>query len=352
MRTPSKERFLNAVNHVEQQDIPLFEMEADIAIVRQMMGQDYDMALHSFELPIADVVEWNRRMGNDMVYLGHVWHLGRKEQTDADGRVHYVDGLMKDRDSLADITYPDLDSVRRRLDELFAEIDGTGFGVCHGAQTAGFTVPTAIGYGDFCMQTLMDPDFILDFQKRVHDYCMREMEIILEYPVDVIKIASGLITTTGSMISPEMMEAFEFPYMSELAALIRSKGCLVLFHVDGDVTPHIPRFLEMGANILNPIDPSSGAEKIYEIKAEYGNRLALQGNIDIDGVLLKGTPEAVQQDVREHIERLAAGGGYVVASSHDLHQLLPVENIYAMRDAVHACQFRPRMDSDPPSLKL
>ncbi|MDP6523999.1 MAG: uroporphyrinogen decarboxylase family protein [Kiritimatiellia bacterium] len=336
MRLPDKRRFINAVNHIEQAEIPLFELEADMAIVRQMMGQDYDMALHSFELPIADVVEWNRRMGNDMVYFGHVWHLGRKEQTDADGRVHYVDGMMKERSSLEDITYPEMDVLRRRLDELFAALDGTGFGVCHGAQTAGFTVPTAIGYGDFCMQTITDPEFILDFQKRVHDYCMREMEMILEYPVDVIKIASGLITTTGSMISPEMMDQFEFPYIADLANLIKSRDRLVLFHVDGDVTPHIPRFLEMGADILNPIDPSSGAEKIYEIKAAYGDLLALCGNIDIDGVLLKGTPEDVRADVHEHIERLAAGGGYIVASSHDLHQLLPVENVYAMRDAVHS----------------
>ena len=335
MRKPSKQRFLNAVNHIVQPDIPLFEMEADVEIVSNMMGKPYDMSLHSFEIPVPDVIEWNRRMGNDMIYFGHVWHLGRKEMTDDAGRVHYVDGVMKTRDSLKDIYYPDMDLLRRRLDELFNAIDGTGFGVCHGAQTAGFTVPPALGYQDFCMQTIMEPDFILDFQKQIHEYCMREMEVILEYPVDVIKIASGLITTTGSMISPEMMEQFEFPYMRDLAGLVKEKGRMVLFHIDGDVKPLIPKLLEMGVDILNPIDPSSGPEKIYEIKAEYGDQIALCGNIDIDSVLLNGTPDDVKADVEEHIIKLSGGGGYIAASSHNLHELLPVENVIAMRDATH-----------------
>jgi uroporphyrinogen decarboxylase len=88
-------------------------------------------------------------------------------------------------------------------------------------------------------------------------------------------------------------------------------------------------------DILNPIDPSAEGQDIYKLKEEFGSHLTLCGNINVDGVLLKGTPEEVKSDVYNHIENLAVGGGYIVASSHDLHQLIPVENIYAMRDAVH-----------------
>ncbi len=338
MRAPDKQRFLDAVAHRERPDTPLFEMEADILIVERMLGRCCNRSVHSFELPVEDVVEWNRRMGNDMVYFSHVWHLGRREQTDSDGRVHYIDGTMKTRDSLDDIALPDTDLLRRRLDALCETIDGTGFGLVCGTQNAGFTVPTAIGYQDFCLQTILDPGFILDFQKRVHAYALAELEMLLAYPVDAVKIASGLITSRGSMISPEMLEMFEFPFMAELARLAKDRGVKVLFHVDGDVSHWVSRFLDMGADILNPIDPSAEAQSIYSLKDEYGGRMALCGNIDIDGVLLKGTPGEVADDVREHIERLARGGGYIVASSHDLHQDIPVANIYAMRDAVHGCE--------------
>ena len=335
MRTPDRQRFLDAVAHRERADVPLFELEADVTVVEKMIGKRCDRTLHSFELPIDDVMAWNRAMGNDMVFFAHVWHLGRKEIRDSDGRLHYVDGTMKTRDALSEIAYPDMDGLRRRLDTLCAAMDGEGFGLVCGAQHAGFTVPTAIGYQDFCLQTLLDADFILDFQKRIHEYAMRELEMVLTYPVDAVKIASGLITSTGSMISPEQLEQFEFPYMVELAQTVKEAGAHVLFHVDGDVSKWVPRFLEMGADILNPIDPSAETQSIYDLKDAYGSRLTLCGNIDVDGVLMKGTPEEIAVDVCEHIERLAVGGGYVVASSHDLHQNIPVENVYAMRDTVH-----------------
>ena len=336
MREPDKNRFLDAVNHIATDEVPFFELEADIAIVCKIMEKQYDMSLHSFELPIEDVVEFNRRLGNDMIYLSHVWHLGRKEMKDAEGRVHYIDGTMKDTASLKDITFPDLDRIKRRLEELLETLDRTGFGVVCGAQTAGFTVPTAIGYEDFCMKTILDPGFITEFQKRIHDYTMRELEMYMQYPINGIKVSSGLITNNGSMISPEMMEQFEYRYMRQQMELIKNNDKLVLMHVDGYVIPLIPMFLEMGVDILNPIDPCSGEQDICKIKELYGDQLTLCGNIDINTTLMEGTTQEVADDVTDHINKLADNGGYIVASSHDFHQLIPIENIYAMRDAAHA----------------
>lgn len=341
MREPDKMRFLRAARHVSQEEIPLFEIEADPAIVSQMLGKRVDMGLHSFELAIPDVVEWNRRMGNDMVYISHVWHLGRRETRDDQGRVHYIDGMLKTRASFADIALPDLGGLRCRLDELFEALEGTGFGVVYGAQMPGHIAATAIGYEDFCINTILDPELIREFQSRILDYVMQELDLFLSYPIDVVKLGSGLITSTGPMISPEMLEQFDLTFMRQQIRLIRECGRLVMLHVDGDTRSMLPTFIDMGIDILNPIEPIPGKHDIYELKAQVGDRLALCGNIDINGVLLHGTPEEVHEDVRAHIDELAVGGGYIVASSHDLHQLLPVVNIHAMRDAVHTHRFRP-----------
>jgi uroporphyrinogen decarboxylase len=96
----------------------------------------------------------------------------------------------------------------------------------------------------------------------------------------------------------------------------------------------IPDFIDMGVDVLNPIDPSGSVQDIYEIKSKYGDRITLSGNINIDTILKDGSPEEVSEDVIEHMERLGKGGGYIVSSSHNLHELIPVENFYAMRDAV------------------
>ena len=57
-------------------------------------------------------------------------------------------------------------------------------------------------------------------------------------------------------------------------------------------------------------------------------------------MLVYGTPEEVRRDTIEHIERLAVGGGYVCASSHDISEAVPLDNFYAMRDAAHGCKFK------------
>ena len=109
MRNPDKRRFLDAARHIETAEIPLFEIGPDMALARQILGKDLPMDRLVYELPIPDYVELNRRMGNDMVYFAHIWRLGRVQRQDAEGRLHYIDGMMKSPEDLEDIWYPDLD---------------------------------------------------------------------------------------------------------------------------------------------------------------------------------------------------------------------------------------------------
>jgi len=340
MREPEKQRFLNAVRHIESEEIPLYEIDADMSIVNRMMEKDFPLSLHPCELPAADVVELNRKMGNDMVYFSHVWRVGRKEIADDEGRRHYVDGEIKDQGDLKSIWFPDLDGIERRLVNLLELIQGTRFGLVYGAQTAPFTSTAAIGYEDFCIYTIEKPEFIHEVQKRLHEYVLREMEMAMSYPIDAVKIGSGLVINTGPMLSPAAMEEFEFNLLREQSRLIKQHNLPLFFHIDGQVTAMIPMFLEMGVDILNPVDPCSGGQDIFAIKEQYGDQLTLCGNIDIDGVLLKGAPDEVAMDVKEHIDRLAQGGGYIAASSHNMHQLIPLENIYAFRDTVHEYRYQ------------
>ncbi len=323
------------MNHVESEEIPLFEFDPDIAVVNRMTGQNYPLSLHAFDLPAKDYVTLNRMMGNDMVYFSHMWRVGRRERKDADGRIHYVDGSIKTYADLDKLWLPELSGVERRLNELLEEIRDTGFGLVYGSQSALFTCATAIGFADFCVATIENPAFIEEVQKRLHEYCLRDLEMALSYPIDVVKIGSGLMMNTGPMLSPAMMETFEFSRMREMARMTKEKHLPLFLHIDGRIVDMIPDFIAMGVDIIDPVEPCAGAQDIYEIKKVFGDRITLCGNIDINGVLLNGTPEDVRQDVKEHIDRLAVAGGYIVSSSHDLHELIPMQNFYAMRDAVH-----------------
>lgn len=333
-RNPNKQRIFDAIGHIESNEIPFLEIDPDMSLVNQVLGKNIPMHLHSFEMEAVDNVELNTRIGNDLTFFGHVWRVGRKEFSDDDGRIHYIDGNIKTKEQLTDVWFPSLDKLEKRLEDHCKKVDGTGMGIMAKAQTAAFTTMCAMGYTDFLMNTIMDPDFVMDFIKRIHDYCMKELEVFLKYPIDAIQLSSGLVTNTAPMVSYEDLENLEFKFIEEEMQLAKSKEKKVFFHIDGKIDEMIPRFLEMGVDVLNPIDLCAGNQDIFQIKEKYGKQITISGNIDIEGVLKSGSAKEVYENVQMHIDKMKCGGGYIVSSSHNLHEFVPVENLLAMRDAV------------------
>ena len=333
-RPPDKQRILDVIRHIERPDIPMLETDPDISLVEKMLDKKIPYHLHSYEMPAEDNVELNLRMGNDMVSFAHVWRAGRKEKQDAAGRLHYLDGTVKSRQDMEKLWYPDLGELEKRLEMTCRRSEGTGLGVFCTAQSAISTAYAAMGPNDFLLNTIMDPDFLKDLIKYLHEYCMREMQVFLQYPLDMMRVSSRLQSDKGPLISPEMIEEFEIPFLREQINLIKDHQLPVYFHVDGKVDHLIPGFIEMGIDIINPVDPCGGIQDIFKIKEQYGKQISLCGNIDVNTVLKDGTPGQVRENVTYYMQNLGVGGGYIVASSHDLHHLVPIENFYAMRDAV------------------
>lgn len=340
MRDPDKQRIFDAIHHIERLDIPILEIDPDMKVVNQLLNKELSISMHSFELEAEDNIELNLRMGNDMVYFSHVWRLGRKEMTDKDGRLHYIDGTMKTRDYISLISFPDIHDIERRLEGLCRAIEGTNLGIMCGTQSAAFTTMTAIGYQDYLLYTLTDPEFILDFTRIIQEYCLREMEMMMKYPIDIMKLGSGMSNNSGPMMSYEMLEKFETSFLREQAKFIKKFDMPIYFHVDGNLEKLIQNYIDMGIDILDPIDPCAGTHDIFEIKEKYGDKITLSGNIDVDGVLKNGLPEEVKEDVIQHIEKLAVNGGYIVSSSHNIHELIPFHNFLAMRDTVCNYSFK------------
>jgi hypothetical protein len=333
-RKPNKLRIFDAINHTETNEVPILEIDPDMSLVNQILGKELPMHLHPFEMEADDNVELNLRMGNDLTFFGHVWRVGRKQFSDSEGRLHYADGEIKNRTQMKDIWFPDLAKLEKRLEEHCKTVQGTGMGIMAKAQTAAFTTMCAMGYNDFLLNTVMDADFVMDFIKRIHEYCMKELEVFLKYPVDMVQFSSGLVTNSAPMVSYDELEKLEFHFIEEGMQLARSKGKKINFHIDGKIDNLIPRFLEMGVDILNPIDLCAGNQYIFEIKETYGDKITISGNIDIEGVLRTGTAAEVYENVKMHIDKMKKGGGYIVSSSHNLHEHVPIENFFAMRDAV------------------
>ncbi|MEI6157261.1 MAG: uroporphyrinogen decarboxylase family protein, partial [Atribacterota bacterium] len=95
----------------------------------------------------------------------------------------------------------------------------------------------------------------------------------------------------------------------------------------------IPDFIEMGVDILNPIQPRARNMEPWRLKKEFGMDLTFMGGLDIQELLPRGSVEDVRRGVKELIKAYAPGGGFIFATSHNIEPDTPVENIVAMFEA-------------------
>ena len=120
-----------------------------------------------------------------------------------------------------------------------------------------------------------------------------------------------------------------------IEAIRSHSSAKVFFHTDGDVFPLIDDFIEIGVDILNPIQTSAGRmSDLKALKERCGDSLVLCGAIDTQHVLPHGTPQEVRDETRRVCSILGEGGGYIVASVHTIMNEVPPENILAMVDGV------------------
>jgi uroporphyrinogen decarboxylase len=106
------------------------------------------------------------------------------------------------------------------------------------------------------------------------------------------------------------------------------------WHSCGSIVPIIPDFIEVGLDILNPIQPRARGMEPRFLKREYGRDLCFFGGLDIQELLPRGTPAQVRDEVRRLVEILGADGGYILAPAHNVQDDTPTENILAVFEAV------------------
>ncbi len=197
------------------------------------------------------------------------------------------------------------------------------------------------GLDRFLMNMALDPDFARALLGKIAACCKRLMGHFLEEAgdiLDIIKIGDDLGSQSGLMISPPMYRAILKPVHADFIRFIKERTqAKIFFHSDGDVFDLIPDFIEIGIDILNPIQTSAGKmANLAELKSRYGRHLTFCGAVDTQYYLPRGTPEEVRKEVRRVLEIMSPGGGYMLAPVHTIMADTPPENILAMVDAALA----------------
>jgi uroporphyrinogen decarboxylase len=152
--------------------------------------------------------------------------------------------------------------------------------------------------------------------------------------VDFSYVAEDMGAQTDLMIAPRHIRRYLFPGMQRMIDLVHSAGAYVFHHNDGNVTRILPELVELGIDLLNPIQWRADGMDRAMLKQRYGGRIIFHGGVDNQYTLPFGTVEEVRQEVRDNLRILGAGGGYILAPCHNIQPLTPVENIVAMYEEV------------------
>ena len=126
------------------------------------------------------------------------------------------------------------------------------------------------------------------------------------------------------------------PRFAELFAELKSANpdVMIMYHSDGAVAPILDDLVEIGMDVFNPVQPNVPGHEPHDLKDKLGDRLSFWGAIDQQYLLPQGTLEEIEQDVRNKIEVLGAGGGYMCSPAHIIQADTSVENVEAFIAAV------------------
>ncbi len=189
------------------------------------------------------------------------------------------------------------------------------------------------GMQEFMMDLVENPSIPVYIMERLTEIYLENLRRVLEVSgerLDMIYFYDDVATQNSLMISKKMWEKYVRPHHAKIIELAHKHGKPVMYHTDGAIYPLIPDLIEMGVDMLNPIQPDAKGMEMQKIKDEFGDKLVFHGGVDIMRTLPKGKPEQVQAEVRERVRVLGKGGGYVMCSSHHIQPDTPIENVMAM----------------------
>jgi uroporphyrinogen decarboxylase len=152
--------------------------------------------------------------------------------------------------------------------------------------------------------------------------------------LDIYYFGNDFGTQRAPMLSPTMYREFFGPGISRLAGQAKERGMAVMFHSCGAIRALIPDFISAGIDILDPVQAQASGMDPAGLKAEFGRQICLHGGVDTQRLLPFGTPDEVKMRVRQLVEVVGSGGGYILAPDQVLQGDVPVSNILALYSAL------------------
>lgn len=347
LKKPNIERLLTTMRGGIPDRVPNYEILLEAKNVKALLGSDEGTTMAAsrcadknalYTPPLAPELfaEICQKIGMDAMTLEALWTPLKYRDEKGDLR-NITDGRINDWPDLDKVIKPDWEhDFKPRRDVIrnyvrVAKANNLGVVWCVGAffQCSYFFL---CNFNEFLLKFYTNRKFIETMFDLCVDFYVEVTKIAIEEGVDVLFFADDIAFKSGTFVEPESFKELWLPRAKRIITLGTDAGLPIMFHSCGNLTNIMDSIImEMGIDVLNPIEPYS--MNIYDIKKKYGKKLTLSGNIDIAGPLAFGKPEQVREEVREHMEKLKPGGRYIMSTNHSIMDDIPPANFRAMLDA-------------------
>lgn len=323
---------------------------SQLARFRQETGRDDPHAYFGIEVRTVDPLA--ARNGADFGrYLGEIPAAARVDDWGiawVRGDFHFERMIhpLRDASSVQDVlTYPFPDLL---ADERFAGYAGRiaeahrqGYAVIANCMAVGGTVFWPAyklrGMEALLVDLVANPDFAAALLDIVAEMMTGLARKLASYDIDVLWLADDFGTQRALMMRPTVWRVWFKERLRGVIAAAKSvrHDLLVAFHSDGKIDEIIPDLIEIGVDVLNPLQPE--VMDPVAIKREFGTDLAFWGGLGTQTTLPFGSPAEVRRAVHDLVATVGAGGGFLIAPTHVVEPEVPWENIIAFMEAVEEC---------------
>jgi uroporphyrinogen decarboxylase len=337
----SKERVLAAIHHIIPDRTPRGDLAIEEALVRNLIGHDRFASLDENARLLAAI----RELGGDLVNI-HQFPMEMVGRTQSGPVYRSVLGdehiITKGSSQLVRPAFANIREAKdyRAPDPSTCLTDKLEWFVSNSdlfiiAQLMG---PVSgpdwmLGTEDSLVWLLTETDSMLGVIEKLMAYEKARAYAFIDKGADAILIADDIAYNKGPFLPAYIMDKVAWPFYKQLISDIKKyKDLPVLMHTDGDIRSMLPRIADCGFDGLQSLQPSAGMD-IEAVKREYGDRLCLMGNMDLDHLMPFGTPAEVAGQADWLCENIGKDGGFILSTCNILMETIPVENARAMYSA-------------------
>jgi len=190
------------------------------------------------------------------------------------------------------------------------------------------------GYERLLSDFILNPDLAEHILEIPYQYHLAAAKKLVEMGADMIWIGDDVGTQNRMLISPKHWRRYLKPRMANFISELKeiNPEVKVAYHSDGFICPIIPELIEIGLDVLNPVQPASMDPA--QLKRDFGQKLCFWGSIDEQHTLPFGSPEDVRAEVITRLKTIGESGGLILGPTHHVQLDTPMENFWAMVDTV------------------